>query len=209
MSTIQRTRPFRSRGTAWHLNELDLNMIGAYVRRKPSNSSRLGRGAAGPRRQRRRDLRILGDGAEPGRPRMAAPRRRGECLVSGAAGQGLTVQGGIFTSLIGYDSLYAKDNFNYTRPWGADFTPYLMMGVNAVISIHRQADRHALRRQWLLAPGQCQPRSEQRRPNGVPGDTHTHAEGNGVCGDRISRTPRWNSGGSSRTRSSNVGPIGL
>src|SRR5947208_1154155 len=46
-------------------------------------------------------------------------------------GKGLTLQGGIFASLIGYDSLYAKDNFNYTRPWGADFTPYLMMGVNA------------------------------------------------------------------------------
>jgi putative OmpL-like beta-barrel porin-2 len=46
-------------------------------------------------------------------------------------GKGLTLQGGIFSSLIGYDSLYAKDNFNYSRPWGADFTPYLMMGVNA------------------------------------------------------------------------------
>jgi hypothetical protein len=46
-------------------------------------------------------------------------------------GKGLTIQGGIFSSLIGYDSLYAKDNFNYTRPWGADFTPYLMLGVNA------------------------------------------------------------------------------
>ncbi len=42
-------------------------------------------------------------------------------------GKGLTVQAGIFSSFIGYDSLYAKDNFNYTRPWGADFTPYLMM----------------------------------------------------------------------------------
>jgi len=46
-------------------------------------------------------------------------------------GKGLTVQAGIFSSFIGYDSLYAKDNFNYMRPWGADFTPYLMMGVNA------------------------------------------------------------------------------
>src|SRR5262249_51175056 len=46
-------------------------------------------------------------------------------------GKGLTVQGGIFSSLIGYDSLYAKDNFAYTRPWGADYTPYLMLGVNA------------------------------------------------------------------------------
>jgi hypothetical protein len=43
-------------------------------------------------------------------------------------GEGLTLQAGIFSSLIGYDSLYAKDNFNYTRPWGADFTPYFMMG---------------------------------------------------------------------------------
>jgi len=41
---------------------------------------------------------------------------------------------GIFTSLIGYDSLYAKDNSAYTRPWGADSTPYLMTGVNAKYS---------------------------------------------------------------------------
>src|SRR5262249_32390289 len=45
--------------------------------------------------------------------------------------KGLIIQGGIFNSLIGYDSLYAKDNFSYTRPWGADYTPYLMLGVNA------------------------------------------------------------------------------
>ncbi len=47
------------------------------------------------------------------------------------AGKGLTLQAGLFNSLIGYDSLYAKDNFTYTRPWGADYTPYLMFGVNA------------------------------------------------------------------------------
>jgi hypothetical protein len=46
-------------------------------------------------------------------------------------GNGLTVQAGIFNSLIGYDGLYAKDNFTYTRPWGGDLTPYLMLGVNA------------------------------------------------------------------------------
>ncbi|MGH7207482.1 MAG: outer membrane beta-barrel protein, partial [Nitrospiraceae bacterium] len=34
-------------------------------------------------------------------------------------------------SLIGYESLYAKDNFNYTRSWIADNTPYMMFGVNA------------------------------------------------------------------------------
>jgi hypothetical protein len=36
----------------------------------------------------------------------------------------------MFSSLIGYDSLFAKDNFTYTRPWGADFTPYYMLGGN-------------------------------------------------------------------------------
>src|ERR1700736_3700866 len=45
-------------------------------------------------------------------------------------GKGLTLQAGLFNSLIGYDSLYAKDNFTYTRPWGGDYTPYLMFGVN-------------------------------------------------------------------------------
>ncbi len=46
-------------------------------------------------------------------------------------GSGVTIQAGIFNSLIGYDSLYAKDNVSYTRPWGAEYTPYLMLGLNA------------------------------------------------------------------------------
>ena len=64
---------------------------------------------------------------------VAAVSHLGPTNVSYLApvGKGLTLQAGIFSSLIGYDSLYAKDNFNYTRPWGADFTPYLMMGANA------------------------------------------------------------------------------
>ncbi len=47
-------------------------------------------------------------------------RQIGKADVSYLApvGKGLTVQAGIFSSLIGYDSLYAKDNFSYTRPWG-------------------------------------------------------------------------------------------
>src|SRR5262249_31244796 len=72
----------------------------------------------------------------PTAPRLAGAdtlRHFGPTDVSYLApiGKGLTVQSGIFSSLIGYDSLYAKDNFTYTRPWGADYTPYLMLGVNA------------------------------------------------------------------------------
>src|SRR5262245_8136719 len=35
-------RIFRSRGTVWHVNELDWNMAGAYVKKNASEQSRLG-----------------------------------------------------------------------------------------------------------------------------------------------------------------------
>jgi hypothetical protein len=46
-------------------------------------------------------------------------------------GNGLTITAGLFNSLLGYESVYAKDNANYTRSWIADYTPYMMFGVNA------------------------------------------------------------------------------
>jgi hypothetical protein len=51
---------------------------------------------------------------------------------------GLMLQAGLFNSLIGYESLYAKDNFNYTRAWIADYSPYLMFGANAVYQFNEQ-----------------------------------------------------------------------
>jgi hypothetical protein len=122
---------FRSRGTAFHLNELDLDMAGASVRKTPSRSSRWGL-----------ELTVHGGkddevfGVSATAPNIGGYRwlrHLGPTNVSYLApvGKGLRLQGGIFGSLIGYDSLYAKDNFSYTRPWGADFTPYLMMGVSA------------------------------------------------------------------------------
>lgn len=80
------------------------------------------------------DTRIFGFSAStPNLPGSEGLRHLGPTNVSYLApiGNGLTIQGGIFSSLIGYDSLYAKDNFTYTRPWSADFTPYLMLGLNA------------------------------------------------------------------------------
>ena len=122
---------FRSRGTAWHVDELHLNMAGAYAKRKASERSRWG---AEILLHAGKDDEIFGFSATaPNLGGADVLRHVGLANVSYLApvGKGLTLQGGIFGSLIGYDSLYAKDNFNYTRPWGADFTPYLMMGVNA------------------------------------------------------------------------------
>jgi hypothetical protein len=122
---------FRSRGTAWHVDDLYLNMAGVYVKRPPASSSRWGAEATVHAGQ---DDEIFGFSATA--PNLAGAdwlRHLGPTSVSylADAGRGLTIQAGIFSSLIGYDSLYARDNLNYTRPWGADFTPYLMMGANA------------------------------------------------------------------------------
>jgi len=122
---------FRSRGTVWHVDEVDLNMAGAYVRKKASDLSRWGTEIT---LQAGKDSQVFGFSATaPNLSGYKWLRHLGLADVSYLApvGKGLTVQGGVFGSLIGYDSLYAKDNFSYTRPWGADLTPYLMMGLNA------------------------------------------------------------------------------
>jgi hypothetical protein len=121
---------FRSRGTTFRVNEVDLNMAVIYLKKPVSDSSRWGTELT---LQAGKDSEAFGFSAMA--PNLAGSRwlrHLGPMNISYVApvGNGLTVQGGIFSSLIGYDSLYAKDNFNYTRPWGADFTPYLMLGVN-------------------------------------------------------------------------------
>src|SRR2546422_4213714 len=106
-------------------------MGAAYLRKTASESSRWGMEFT---LQGGQDSRIFGFSATaPNLPGSEWLRHLGPTAASFLVplGRGLTVQVGIFSSLIGYDSLYAKDNFNYTRPWGADLTPYLMMGVNA------------------------------------------------------------------------------
>jgi hypothetical protein len=105
--------------------------MGGYAKKKASSQSRWG---AELLLHTGKDDEIFGFSATA--PNLAGYkllRHIGLANVSyrAPAGKGLNVQGGIFTSLIGYDSLYAKDNFNYTRAWGADFTPYLMLGVTA------------------------------------------------------------------------------
>jgi hypothetical protein len=122
---------FRDRGTTFKVDELDLNMAAAGIKKETSQDSRWGTEFAV---QAGKDSAIFGFSATaPNVYGANVLRHFGAANVSYFApvGNGLTVQGGLFSSLIGYDSLYAKDNFAYTRPWGADYTPYLMFGINA------------------------------------------------------------------------------
>ncbi len=123
-------RVFRSRGTTWHVDRPQINMAAFYLRKKAVEKSRWGVELTA---QAGKDAEVFGFSATaPNIGGYKFLRQLGPTNVSYLApvGKGLTIQGGIFSSFIGYDSLYAKDNFNYTRPWGADFTPYFMMGVN-------------------------------------------------------------------------------
>ncbi len=122
---------FRNRSTAFKVDELDLNMAGAGVKKLASENSRWGMELAV---HAGKDSENFGFSATA--PNVGGAdwlRHFGLADVSYLApvGKGLTLQAGLFNSLIGYDSLYAKDNFTYTRPWGGDYTPYLMFGVNA------------------------------------------------------------------------------
>jgi hypothetical protein len=106
-------------------------MGGAYLRKNTSDASRWGLELTVHAGE---DSKIFGFSATA--PNVSGANRLrhlGPTNVSCVApiGTGLTLQGGIFSSFIGYDSLYTKDNVAYTRPWTADFTPYLMLGVNA------------------------------------------------------------------------------
>ena len=126
---------FRNRGTTPRVDEVDVNMAGAYLRRPIADGSPLGFEATVHAGE---DSKVFGFSATaPSLGGAEVLTHLGPTNVSyrASVGRGLTIQGGIFSSLIGYDSLYAKDNFAYTRPWGADYTPYLMLGVNATYHV--------------------------------------------------------------------------
>lgn len=122
---------FRDRSTTPMVNEFDLNMLAGYVRKDATESSRWGTEWL---LQAGEDSKAFGFAV--GLPHVEDSdvwSHFGRANVSYLApvGNGLTVQAGLFNSFIGYESLYAKDNANYTRAWIADYSPYLMFGVNA------------------------------------------------------------------------------
>jgi hypothetical protein len=152
-STSPSNHVFRNRGTTPRVDEWDLNMTAAYLRKVPSESSRAGVELTV---QGGRDSEIFGFSATA--PNIGGADwllHLGPANVSYLApvGKGLTVQGGIFSSLIGYDGLYAKDNLTYTRPWTGDYTPYLMLGVSTSypVTLRLTATGFVLNGYWHLA----------------------------------------------------------
>jgi hypothetical protein len=127
---------WRGRTTAFEHNELSPNMGLGYVRKEASESSRWGMELGFQGGRDSEEFAFL-----PGERRVDGSDvlrhvHRANVSYLAPVGNGLTVTAGLFNSLMGYESLYAKDNANYTRSWIADNTPYMMFGVNAQYPLH-------------------------------------------------------------------------
>jgi hypothetical protein len=46
-------------------------------------------------------------------------------------GKGLLLEAGIYPSHIGFEGFFSKDNWNYTRGWMGEFSPYYQTGIKA------------------------------------------------------------------------------
>lgn len=58
----------------------------------------------------------------------------------------LMFEGGIFPSHIGFEGFFSKDNWNYTRSWLGEFSPYYQTGIHAgyQFSTHWSGEVHIL-----------------------------------------------------------------
>lgn len=125
---------WRSKATTTRLNEFSPNMGMFYVRKLASENSRWGMELGG---QAGYDT----DGQVPAESRLpgySILRYIARANVSYLApiGNGLTFTAGLMNSFIGYESMYAKDNPNYTRSWIADYSPYYLIGAGAQYPIN-------------------------------------------------------------------------
>ena len=130
---------WRSKVTTQRVNELAPNMAMGYVRKDADESSRWGM-----------EFAVQG-GYDVSGQVPNANLRHGDPIDNADAfshfsranvsylapiGTGLKITAGLFNSLIGYESFYAKDNFTYTRSYLSDYSPYFMFGVSAQYQIN-------------------------------------------------------------------------
>lgn len=137
-SNFPENHRWRSKSTTPRANEFAPNMLLAYVQKDSSASSRWGMefGIQGGY-----DTNALVPDPMPGRDRPVSGadtlRHFSRANVSYLAplGNGLVLTAGLFNSYIGYQSIFAKQNLNYTRTYMADNAPYYMFGMAAEYAV--------------------------------------------------------------------------
>lgn len=122
---------FRSRTTTPRTNELAPNMALGYLRKDITGQSRWGLELAVQGGYDSKEFAFGQDRPLVGGADTLRHFSRANVSYLAPVGRGLTLTAGLFNSFIGYESLYAKDNANYTRSWIADNSPYMMFGLGA------------------------------------------------------------------------------
>ncbi len=150
---------FRTRTTTPRTNEPAPNMAMAYVRKDISADSRWGAEFAVQGGYDSKDFAFGQDRPHVGSADTLRHFSRANMSYLAPVGNGLTLTAGLFNSFIGYESLYAKDNFNYTRSWIADNSPYMMFGVGAKYPVREQltVGLYVINGYWHLAHPNNQP----------------------------------------------------
>lgn len=125
---------WRSKVTTQRVNEINVNMAQAYIRKDVQESSRWGL-EFGLQTGRDVEGQVPSASVRFGDPVNGANTfshfSRANVSYLAPLGTGLKIRAGLFNSYIGYESFYAKDNFNYTRSFLPDYTPYFMFGISA------------------------------------------------------------------------------
>ncbi|MEK6526039.1 MAG: outer membrane beta-barrel protein, partial [Nitrospirota bacterium] len=144
---------FRSRTTTSRGNELSPNVALGYVRKDITAQSRWGMELAVQGGYDTKEFAFGQDRPLLGGADTLRHFSRANVSYLAPVGKGLTLTAGLFNSLIGYESLYAKDNANYTRSWIADNSPYMMFGLGAryPVSDDLTASLYVINGYWHLA----------------------------------------------------------
>jgi hypothetical protein len=120
---------WRSKATNMRLNSFAPNMGMFYLRRQVGENSRLGF-ELGVQAGYDTDGQVPSEQRMPGHSILRYLSRANVSYLV-PVGKGLTLTAGLMNSFIGYESMFAKDNANYTRAWMADYSPYYLLGAGA------------------------------------------------------------------------------
>lgn len=130
--------PWRSKATTYRLSEFSPNMGMFYLRKDVKPDSRWGFELGGHAGYDT-DLQVPAESRLGGADVLRYLSRANVSYLA-AVGNGLKVTAGLMNSFIGYESLYAKDNPNYTRSWIADYSPYFLIGAGATYPVDDNID---------------------------------------------------------------------
>ncbi len=126
---------WRDKLTTRNLNSFDPNMGMVYLTKQASESSRWGLDIGF---QAGRDMDAQKPTPDqnpiPGADVLAAFSRANVSYLA-PVGKGLKLTAGLMNSFIGFESMYAGNNPNYTRAWMADYSPYFLIGAGGEYAV--------------------------------------------------------------------------